>query len=306
MYNSSFYLDIFKEITKLSAIETIPLYGKNKKDEADKLAVEKMRLELNKNSFQSRIIIGEGEKDNAPMLFENEILGQGELHLDLAVDPLECTNNFAKGLPNSLSVIAFTEKNKMLPVPGTYMEQWIAGPKMKSPFDMEKSISENLKLLSDNLEKNISDLRIVVQDRPRHKDLISELRNLDVGVCLIDSGSISCILDICLELGNYDALIGTFGAPEGVVGAIIAKCTNSEFKGRLKPHEEKYKLKWEAYGKKPEDILDIKDLIQSEICGMSATCISSNSFIKGITIHGKDFIGETILVCKEYSKIEKW
>jgi fructose-1,6-bisphosphatase II len=306
MNNSSYYLNQFKNITKQSAISTISLFGKNKKEEADKLAVEQMRFALGQNSFKSIVVIGEGEKDNAPMLHENEILGNGNLEIDLAVDPLECTNNFAKGLPNSLSVIAFSEYNKMISVPGTYMEQWVAGPKMKSSFNIEKPLKENLKILSENLEKKISELRIVCQDRPRHKELISELRNLDVSVCLIDSGSISAVLDICLELGNYDALIGTFGAPEGVISAIISKSTNSEFKAKLKPHEEKYKLKWESSGNKLDDVLDKNDFVKSEIFGFVATCISSNSFLKGIELKKNEFHGETILICKDYSKIEKW
>ena len=124
-------------VTEKTACKTFPQFGKMNKIEADRIAVEEMRSELSKLPFQSRVIIGEGEKDGAPMLYEDEILGTG-FEIDIAVDPLECTTNFAKGLPNSLCVIAFTEKDGLHRVPGTYMEQWIASPQMKYPFHLRR------------------------------------------------------------------------------------------------------------------------------------------------------------------------
>lgn len=293
-------------VTEKTACKTFPEFGKMDKKKADHIAVEEMRLELSKLPFQSRVIIGEGEKDDAPMLYEDEILGKPGFAIDIAVDPLECTTNFSKGLPNSLCVIAFTEKDGLHRVPGTYMEQWIASPQMKYPFQPEEGVEKNLAQLAESLQKKISDLIIVVQDRPRHKELIERIRALNCGISLIDSGSLTCIMDICLEKGNYDALIGTYGAPEGLIGAIIAKATGSEFKAIIRPHEEKHREKWETTGRKAEEILDKNDLVPGNFFGFIATGISENSILKGIHKRNGKLAGETILLSKEISKIKKF
>ena len=263
-----YLLENFRRITEETALSVFPYFGKDNKHGADEVAVQAMRSELEKLPFTSHIVIGEGEKDNAPMLYSGELLGKGEPGLDLAVDPLECTTNFSKGLPNSMSIIGFSEKGRMEMVPGTYMEQWLAGPRMKKSFNPAGELGENLEALSSGLDKKISELIIVVQDRPRHKDLISGLRKLGAGISLIDSGSLTASIDICMEFGHYDAMIGTFGAPEGLITALIACLTNSEMKARLRPHEEKFTEQWAARGYSPETILDKSELVNGELMGI--------------------------------------
>ncbi len=287
-------IENFRRITESTSIKVYEYFGKNDKYRADEIAVNVMRNELGKQSFKSQIIIGEGEKDQAPMLYEGEILGNGDTTMDLAVDPLECTTNFSKGLPNSMCIIAFSENGGMVKVPGTYMEQWIAGPSMKTPFEPHASLKLNLEKLSDSRKKNIKDLIIVVQDRPRHEKLIQELRNFNCSITLIDSGSITAALDICMEFGHYDAMIGTYGAPEGLISALIAKVTGSEMKAILRPHEEKFLKKWNDEGFSDNQILDKNDLIKGKILGISATCISTNLFMKGIQKIGNKFSGQTM------------
>ncbi len=289
-----YLIENFRRITETTSIRVYEYFGKNNKYKADETAVNAMRDELGKLAFKSQIIIGEGEKDKAPMLYEGEILGKGETTFDLAVDPLECTTNFSMGLPNSMCIIAFTENGGMVKVPGTYMEQWIAGPSMKSPFEPKESLKLNLQKLSDSLKKNIKDLIIVVQNRPRHEKLIQELRDFNCSITLIDSGSITAALDICMEFGHYDALIGTYGAPEGLISALIAKVTGSEMKAILRPHEEKYQIKWKEEGFTDDQILDKNDLVKGNILGVSATCISTNLFMKGIQKKGNKFSGQTM------------
>ncbi len=289
-----YLIENFRRITETTSIRVYEYFGKNNKYKADEIAVNAMRDELGKLAFKSQIIIGEGEKDKAPMLYEGEILGKGETTFDLAVDPLECTTNFSMGLPNSMCIIAFTENGGMVKVPGTYMEQWIAGPSMKSPFEPKESLKLNLQKLSDSLKKNIKDLIIVVQNRPRHEKLIQELRDFNCSITLIDSGSITAALDICMEFGHYDALIGTYGAPEGLISALIAKVTGSEMKAILRPHEEKYHIKWKEEGFSDDQILDKNDLVKGNILGVSATCISTNLFMKGIQKKGNKFSGQTM------------
>ena len=285
-------------------IEIQNILRKMDKHNADKIAVETMRYELSQLNFRSRVIIGEGEKDDAPMLYEDEILGNGEIQIDIAVDPLECTTNFAKGLPNSLTVLAFTEKDELHRVPGTYMEQWIASPQMKYPFVPEEGVESNLEKLADSLNKKVSELLIVVQDRPRHKELIERIRKIGSGVSLIESGSLTCILDICLQKGNYDALIGTYGAPEGLIGAVVAKATSSEFKGIIRAHEEKHRDKWISSGRGEEEVLDKDDLITGNMFGFIATGISGNSVLNGLHKKNGKVSGETLLLSKKINRIK--
>ncbi|MCB1178845.1 MAG: fructose-bisphosphatase class II [Leptospiraceae bacterium] len=296
----------FRNVTEKTAEAVYPFFGKNDKNGADHVAVEKMREELSKLPFLSRIILGEGEKDNAPMLFEGEELGNGEHLFDLVVDPLECTTNFSKGLPNSMVIIAFAEKNCLAQVPGTYMEQWIAGPNLKSPFEPDKPLRMNLEKLCESYDKNLNELLIVIQDRMRHDKLIEEVRNLGCGISLIDSGSLTAALDICLDKGHYDALIGTFGAPEGLIAAIVAKCTNSEMKGILRPHKESYKEKWQTAGFSDGQILDKDEFVTSSHCGFIATCLSTNIIMKGITRHHHLLHGNSLTLSTKGIEITEW
>jgi len=299
-------LTALAKVTEKTACKTFSQFGKMNKHEADRIAVEEMRTQLNALPIISRVIIGEGEKDDAPMLYEDEILGTSGFEIDIAVDPLECTTNFAKGLPNSLCVIAFTEKDGLHRVPGTYMEQWIAPPQMKYPFTPEEGVEKNLEKLAESLQKKVSELLIVVQDRPRHKELIEKIRKIGAGISLIDSGSLTCILDICLQKGNYDALIGTYGAPEGLIGAVVAKATGSEFKGIIRAHEEKHREKWITSGRGEEEILDKDDLVPGSVFGFVATGISGNSVLNGLHKKRETISGETLLLSKEIYTIKKF
>jgi fructose-1,6-bisphosphatase II len=289
-----FLIENFRRITEQTSIQVFEYFGKDNKHIADEVAVNTMRNELTQLPFLNRIIIGEGEKDNAPMLYEGEILGSGSLELDLAVDPLECTTNFSKGLPNSMSIIAFSAKDCMVKVPGTYMEQWLSGPGMKEEFSPEDALSVNIEKLSDSYKKLKKDLIIVVQERPRHEKLIQDLRALGCSITLIDSGSITAALDICMEFGHYDAMIGTYGAPEGLITAIIARLTGSEMKAVMRPHQEIFKERWESQGFSDNQILDKSDLVWGDILGVSATCISTNLFMKGLKKVSKKFTGQTM------------
>jgi fructose-1,6-bisphosphatase II len=295
-----------RNVTEETSRLVFPLFGKNDKDKADHLAVEAMRSGLRALPFGTRVILGEGEKDEAPMLYEGERLGGGEAVLDLVVDPLECTTNFAKGLPNSLCVIAYAETNQLISVPGTYMEQWIAGPRFQGGFEPHEPLSKNIEKLADSLNKTHSELLVVVQDRPRHEKLIQGLRDLGVGVSLIDSGSVTAALDICLDRGHYDAMIGTFGAPEGLIASIIARCTGSEMKGILRPHKEIYKERWTGSGYADGQVLDKKEFVRSDFCGFIGSILSTNIIGKGITsVHGI-MNGSSIVITNLGTEIHPW
>ncbi|MCB1157455.1 MAG: fructose-bisphosphatase class II [Leptospiraceae bacterium] len=291
---------ILRQATEKAAVAVLPYFGKMDKHTADHIAVETMRKALNDMDLHSRIIIGEGEKDNAPMLYEGEMLGHtGTYEIDIAVDPLECTTNFSRGLPNSMSIIAFSERGGLRKVPGTYMEQWLAGPDMKENFEPEKGVRYNIEKLCKVENKGIGDLVIVVQDRPRHEGLIRELRDMGCGVSLIESGSISAAMDITLRIGTYDAMIGTYGAPEGLICAAMAVATNSEMKAILRPHNEEFQKKWIDLGGKENQVMDKKELIHGEHLGLVATGISGNHFLKGLQKRKTEIQGHTLIISTE-------
>ena len=285
--------------TEQAAVSVLPMFGKLDKHQSDFLAVESMRKSLQEMDLHIRVVIGEGEKDEAPMLFEGEVLGKEDAFtIDIAVDPLECTTNFAKGLPNSMSVIAFADRGGLHPVPGTYMEQWLAGPEMKEPFEPTQGVRYNINKLADTIKKKPSDMLVVVQDRPRHDEIVKELRSMGCGVSLISSGSISTGMDICLQTSIYDAMLGTYGAPEGLICAAMACATGSEMKARIKPHTPEMAQKWLQMGGVEGTYLDKKDLVQGKNVGLVATGISGNHFLKGLqkkkdAIHGYTLIIST-------------
>ncbi|MEM7184772.1 MAG: fructose-bisphosphatase class II [Spirochaetota bacterium] len=283
--------------TEKAAVSVLPMFGKLDKHQADLLAVESMRKSLQEMDLHIRVVIGEGEKDDAPMLFEGEVLGkEGAFAIDIAVDPLECTTNFAKGLPNSMSVIAFADRGGLHPIPGTYMEQWLAGPEMKEPFEPEKGIRYNINKLADAIQKKPAEMLIVVQDRPRHDDMIKELRAMGCGISLISAGSISTAMDIFLQTGIYDAMLGTYGAPEGLICAAMAVATGSEMKGLVKPHTPELTKKWSEMGGQEGVYLDKNKLVHGKHVGLVATGISGNHFLKGLQQRKDAIHGYTLII----------
>lgn len=228
-------------VTDAVARAVISLSGKNQKNKADHICVEAMRSGLNRLPYEMTVVIGEGEKDEAPMLYSGEVLGSGGEALDLIVDPLECTSNFAKGLPDSMTVILAAEKGSVIHVPGTYMEQLLLpldadpGPGV---FGMERK--EVLKRVSESLKVPVQDLTVIVQNRSRHEHLIEDIRSAGASVALIESGSISAACDIFARpQSRYHLLWGSFGAPEGLVLGFLSRANGYRFYGRIDPHNEK-------------------------------------------------------------------
>lgn len=244
--------------TDSAARAVMPFSGKGDKHVADDAAVKAFRESLNKLDIKLRIIIGEGEKDKAPMLYSGEILGNISNdaqvdYLDLIVDPLECTTNFANGLPDSMSVLAALPSGCIQNIPGTYMEQMLVPPQMRellgNEINLETPVDEFLKKASEKLKRPISNITITVQDRPRHKELIKKIRDVGAGVSLIESGSISSAMKIIMgKSKRLNILWGTFGAPEGLIIACLARRTGFGFLGRVAPHDKKTVEETESMG----------------------------------------------------------
>ena len=234
------------EVVELAAIASSKWMGKGEKDTADKVAVDAMRERMNKIHMRGRIVIGEGERDEAPMLYIGEEVGictQEDAHtfcnpdelveIDIAVDPCEGTNLVAYGQNGSMAVLAISEKGGLFAAPDFYMKKLAAPPAAKGHVDINKSATENLKILSDCLGRNVEELVVVVMDRPRHKELIQEIRDAGARARLISDGDVSAAISCAFSGTNIHALMGIGAAPEGVISAAAMRCLGGHFQGQL-------------------------------------------------------------------------
>ncbi|VEP14686.1 D-fructose 1,6-bisphosphatase class 2/sedoheptulose 1,7-bisphosphatase [Hyella patelloides LEGE 07179] len=234
------------EVVEQAAIASSKWMGKGEKDIADEVAVEAMRERMNKIHMRGRIVIGEGERDDAPMLYIGEEVGictredaadycnpEELVQIDIAVDPCEGTNLVAYGQNGSMAVLAISEKGGLFAAPDFYMKKLAAPPAAKGHVDINKSATENLKILSDCMSRSIEELVVVVMDRSRHEDLIKEIRGAGARVRLISDGDVSAALSCAFSGSNIHALMGIGAAPEGVISAAAMRCLGGHFQGQL-------------------------------------------------------------------------
>lgn len=225
----------FVRVTEMAALAASRFMGRGDEKAADQAAVDAMRRMLNSIQFDGTVVIGEGERDEAPMLYIGEKVGtNGGPRLDLALDPLEGTTICARGGTNSIAVIAIAEEGQFLHAPDTYMEKIAVGPDAKGAIDLSRSPTENLKEIAKAKKKNLEDLTVIVLDRPRHADLIDEVRRTGCRIWLIGDGDVSAAIATCNPKSGVDVLLGTGGAPEGVIAAAALRCIGGDFQGRLK------------------------------------------------------------------------
>jgi len=293
------FIDQFIYVTSKAALASSYLVGKKDKISADKAAVDSMRSELNKINIKGEIVIGEGELDEAPMLYIGERLGSNNgPEFDIAVDPLEGTNFAANNLPGALSVIAIAEKNNLFKAPETYMEKISTRVSEKNIIDLDFSIKQNISNLSDYLNKNPENLTACILDRPRHKNIIEELKKLNVNLKLITDGDVSGALLVTEEKYNVDIFLGIGGGPEGVLAAAALDAFNCNFQGRFlfKTEEDKDRAKKMGindFTKKYE----LNEIVKGDSI-FCATGITSGDLAAGIEIQGNDFISETLVTHK--------
>ena len=293
------FIDKFVNITSKAALASSYLVGKKDKIAADKAAVDSMRSELNNLEMKGQIVIGEGELDEAPMLYIGEKLGTNNgPEFDIAVDPLEGTNFAANNLPGALSVIAIAEKNNLFKAPETYMEKISTSVNEKNVIDLDFSVKENISNLSDYLNKNPENLTACILDRPRHKNIIEELKKLKVNLKLITDGDVSGALLVTEEKYNVDIFLGIGGGPEGVLAAAALDAFNCNFQGRFlfKTEEDKARAKKMGindFTKKYE----LNEIVTGDSI-FCATGITSGDLVAGIEIQGNDFISETLVTHK--------
>jgi len=299
------FIDQFVNVTSKAAIASSYYVGKKDKIAADKAAVDSMRSELNNMDIKGQIVIGEGELDEAPMLYIGEKLGtKNGPEFDIAVDPLEGTNFAANNLPGALSVIAISEKNNLFKAPETYMEKISTKVQEKDVVDLDYSVKKNIFNLSEYLNKKPENLTACILERPRHNKIIDELRDLKVKIKLISDGDVSGALLVTDEKYSVDIFLGTGGGPEGVLAAAALDAFNCGFQGRFLFDSDQDKQRAMEMGisdftKK----YDLSEIIKGDSI-FCATGITSGDLVTGIKFDGDKFISET-LVTHKYSSLKK-
>ena len=293
------FVDHLIKVTSEAALASSYLIGKKDKIAADKAAVDSMRSNLNKFDIQGQIVIGEGELDEAPMLYIGEKLGTNKgPELDIAVDPLEGTNFAANNLPGALSVIAVAEKNNLFKAPETYMEKISTNTNEKNLVDLDFSVKKNIFNLSEHLNKKPENLTACILDRPRHNEIIKELRELKVKIKLITDGDVSGALLVTDKKYNVDIFLGIGGGPEGVLAATALDTFNCSFQGRFLFQTEQDKIRAKNMG---INNLSKKYELNEIVSGDSIFCatgITSGDLVSGIKFEGNEFISETLATHK--------
>ena len=293
-------------VTSRAALAASKFKGLKDKMGADKAAVDIMRAELNEIDIDGRVVIGEGELDEAPMLYIGEKLGKKKgVKIDIAVDPVEGTNFVAKNLPGGISVLAIAEKNNLFHAPETYMDKIAVGKYIeKGTVDLDFSLEKNLKNLADALNKQLSDLTVCLLDRDRHKKIIDTLDNLKVKKKLITDGDVSGALYVTNNKFGVDMFIGIGGGPEGVLAASALDASNCFFQGRFIFNEDQDIKRAKEMGIKD---LNKKYQLNEIISGdsiFSATGITDGDLVKGIEIKGKEYFSETLVTHKNSNTFE--
>ena len=293
------YLDLFVKATEFAAYGASPFIGKGDKNAADQGAVDKMRSELNIIDMDGTVVIGEGEMDEAPMLFIGEKVGTKKgLKLDVALDPLEGTNFTAKNLPGAFSVLVVAEKGNLLSAPDTYMEKIVIGSNLpKNLLDLDNSVETNINLLSKAKNKPTSDLSACVLDRPRHKEIIDTLKKMKVKINFITDGDIAGALSVVGEKPKNDIYLGVGGGPEGVITAAALSCYGGQIQGRLildkKEMFRAQKLGIKNFKRK----YNTTDMVKGDII-FCATGVTNSDLVKGILVSNDKFEVNSLVLHK--------
>jgi fructose-1,6-bisphosphatase II len=280
----------FVRATEAAAISSAYWVGKGNEKEADHAAVEAMRKAFSVIEMDGTIVIGEGERDEAPMLYIGEKVGSGKgKKLDIAIDPLEGTTITARGDSNAMAVFAAAPSGSLLNAPDTYMEKIAVGPQCIGAVDLDASVEDNLKAVAKKLDKDIEEVTVIILDRDRHKELIEKVRRCGCRIKLIRDGDIAGALAPAINDSGIDILIGTGGAPEGVIAAVALKCLGGEIQGRLNFRNENEKQRAARMGIKDlNKKFMMDDLVKSDEAMFAATGVTDGTILKGVNFqsHG--------------------
>ena len=302
------FIDQFANVTQKAALASSYFIGKKDKIAADKAAVDSMRTELNKIKMSGEVVIGEGALDEAPLLYTGEKLGtkNGPI-FDIAVDPVEGTNFVANNLPGGIAVLAIAEKGNLFMAPETYMNKIATGKIDKGLIDLDYSLEKNIKNLSEFNNKDVSSLTVCLLDRPRHKQIIDKLKDLNVNIKLLTDGDVLGALYVSNPKYNVDMFLGVGGGPEGVLAASALDTYNCHFQGRFIFDNENDIKQARSMGIKDlNKKYDISEIVKGDSL-FSATGITNSEFLKGITVNNNNYISETLITHKDtnFKKIIK-
>ncbi len=290
----------FVRVTEMAALAAARHMGRGDEKAADQAAVDAMRRMLNSVDFNGTVVIGEGERDEAPMLYIGEKVGTGSgPGLDLALDPLEGTTICARGGNNSIAVIAIAEEGNFLHAPDTYMEKIAVGSDARGAIDLDRSPTENLREIAKAKKKELQDLTVIILDRPRHADLISEVRRAGCRIWLIGDGDVSAAIATCKPESGVDVLMGTGGAPEGVIAAAALRCVGGDFQGRLKPRNNDEIERARRMGIQDiHRVYKINELAKGNVM-FCATGVTQGAFLDGVRFLGGGAITHSVVMRSE-------
>jgi fructose-1,6-bisphosphatase class II len=271
--------------------------GQGDRKYSDQVAVESMRKEMESVDIDGTIVIGEGERDEAPMLYIGEKVGRGGFPVDIAVDPLEGTNLCATGTPNAIAVIAAAEKGGLLNAPDIYMEKLVVGPSSKGKVDINAPVEDNLKALAKALDREVHDLVIIVLDRPRHERLIADIRKAGARIRLISDGDLSAGISAAVVGTGVHAVMGTGGAPEGVLTAAAMRCLNGEIQGKLVLTKPADKERLKKMGITNLDkVYRTEDLAPGPSVIFAAAGVTDGALLKGVRFFGDGLRTHTLVM----------
>ncbi|MDS1030359.1 class II fructose-bisphosphatase [Bacillota bacterium LX-D] len=278
----------FARVTEAAALGAARWLGRGDKISADDAAVTAMRSVFDSINIDGTVVIGEGEMDEAPMLYIGEKVGtgQGGQKVDIAVDPLEGTNIVAKGLTGAIAVLAVAEPGCLLHAPDMYMDKIAVGPKAAGAINLDAPVIDNLTAVAKALQKSISDLTVVILDRPRHQQIINEVRKAGARIRLISDGDVSPAVATAFAQSGVDIMMGIGGAPEGVLAAAALKCLGGEMQGRLMPEDEQEIMRAKKMGLDDvHKLLTMEDLAKGDDIIFAATGITESTLLKGVIFH---------------------
>jgi fructose-1,6-bisphosphatase II len=285
-------------VTESAAMSAARLQGRGDKNAVDGAAVEAMRYVLQFIEMDGVVVIGEGEKDKAPMLYIGEQIGSGNPpRVDVAVDPVDGTTLTAKGLPNAISVVALASRGSMFYAPGiVYMDKIAVGPRGKGCISLDASVSENIQCVAKAKGLEVGEITVVVLDRPRHEDLIRQVRDAGARIKLIGDGDVAGALEAATEGSGVDILMGTGGAPEAVIAACAIKCLGGEIQCRMAPRDDEERRIAVAAGFDPSKILSTDDLVKDDDVFFAMTGVTDGELVRGVRYTNRGAETESLIM----------
>lgn len=275
-------------VTEAAALQSARWVGKGQKDAADDAATTAMRKVFDTIPMNGTVVIGEGEMDEAPMLYIGEELGTGDgPEIDIAVDPLEGTSIVASGGWNAMTVLAVADRGNLLHAPDMYMHKIAVGPDCRGVVDLDASVKENIEAVAKAKNKSVSEVTVTILNRERNQHIIDEIRACDARIKMIDNGDVAAAVNTCFDWTGVDMMLGSGGAPEGVIAAVAMKCLGGELQARLFPHSDEERERCKTMGIDPDKKLMLEDLVTGDDAIFAATAVTEGELMRGVRFKGQ-------------------